>query len=260
MNRHIIFAAVILAGLCGCEKYPAAINKKDVAVYVNKEPILVDDIKREMAVRAKQDPAFRATPDTEAEQMDIIINRRLLVQDAIKNGLSKKDDFINTTKNFWEQTLIKDYIEFKKSGFKQNLAVTEDDIKKYYENMGEKVTFKVVRAKNKRYIDELYDELKKNPNTDIVPWQTAGPAGYGNLGLLSLIDAFPMAAGEVKRFEEDQYYYIIMVAAREKQELVPLESIKADAEKRIREIKEKRLFEEWIKEERKKADIKIMPR
>jgi hypothetical protein len=252
----VSFVFIMLAG-CGKD---GAIDKKDVIVYVNKEPILLTELKREIALRAKQDPTFKFTPDTESEQLEMLINKKLVIQAAIKKGLANQDNFVNTIRAFWEQTLIRGFIDSRNAEMKGRLSATEDEIKKYYGLISEKVTFKVLADKSKKYIDEAYDELLKNKESGIIPWQTIGPVGYDDISSDVLLEAFVMDAGQIKRIDNPPDYYLVLIASKDIKEPPPLETIRADIEKRIIDMKERRLFEDWLKDQRKHAKLKFIKR
>jgi len=151
-NRIILFILFSSTIFSGCSKYER-FNQKDVIAYVNKEPILASELARDIALRQRQDPAFRVTPETEAEQLNTIINKKLLVQKAMEKGLAREERFVNTIKSFWEQTLIRDFIEYKQKGFKDRIFVTEDEIKNYYDRLPAKETLGT--------LDTLRPEIKK---------------------------------------------------------------------------------------------------
>jgi len=239
--------------LSGCAKKDSS---KEIIAYVNKEPVYAAELKREVALRAKRDPSFKLTPDTEAEELDNIINRKLILQTAVAKGLAREDRFVDTMKAFWEQTLIRDFIDYKKREFKEYFFVTDDEIKDYYRNLSDRLSFKIVRSKSKKYIQDAYNEAVKNKDTQIIPWQAIGPVDYDEIGPGILLDAFKMSVGDVKILEDPPDYYLIMLANREKRELEPLEAMKPELEKRIIEMKERRLFEGWLKAEKTKANIK----
>ena len=130
----IVFCSVMF--LSGCGKPDQA--KKGIIAYVNKEPIFSSDLEREIALKVRQDPAFKVTPKTEAEQLDTIINRKLIIQKAMERGLARENRFVNTIKAYWEQTLIRDFLEYKDREFQQYLFVTEDEARDYYNKLAAK--------------------------------------------------------------------------------------------------------------------------
>lgn len=240
MKTRYLYSALIIAtatfsiSLQGCGNRDAA-NKKEIVAYVNKEPIFDYDLKREIALRAKQDPAFKITPDTKTDELDMIINRKLILQDAMKKGLAREDRFVNTIKAFWEQTLIRDFIDYKKRAFKDYIFATDDEIKKYYDNLRLQLTLKVLRSKDKKYIDEAYNELSKDSNTTIIPWQMLGPVGYEDVGPGVLLEAFSMEVGESKILYDPPDYYLIMVSGKDEKALEPMGTLKPEIEKRVLE-------------------------
>ncbi|MCX5679891.1 MAG: hypothetical protein NTZ95_04465 [Candidatus Omnitrophica bacterium] len=251
--RLPVFMLAASLSLSACAKSKAL--DKDIIAYVNKDPIYKSDLKRDIALRAKFDPEFKLTPESESEQLDAMIDRKIIVQYAMEKGLAREERFVATIRTIWEHTLIRDFIEYKKKQLQDYLFATNEDIKKYYDNMSYKVTFKVFKSRNKSIEDAAYAKYLKDKDTS--SWQVVGPIGYDDVGPIPLLDAFEMGEGEVGRFADEPSYYIIEVSKKEKVEIVPLETIKGEVEKRVVSMEEKRLFEEWLKEEKKASKITI---
>lgn len=243
--------------LCGCGRRESA-NKSEVIAYVNKEPIFVSDLRREVILKSRMDPTFKVSPETEAEQIDTIINRKLIIQDALKKGLAGEERFIQMIKVYWEQALIKEFIDYKKRECRDCFFASENEIKKYYGNLSASVTFKVLKSKDKKYIDGQYAKFLSNHDREAVPWETVGPVGYEDIESGVLLDAFNMPPGEVKIFEDQPYYYLVLTEYREVRPTEPLEKLKGDIENRIIQLKEKRVFDDWLKEARQRASIKYI--
>ena len=247
-----IFPLFVLAS-CDRNSPPSKTDK--VVAYVNKEPIFASDLKRSMALKARQDPLFITTSDTEQDQLDIIIDRKLIIQEAVEKGLARQDSFVETIKTFWEQTLIRELIDFKKKEFQNYLYVTDNEIKKYYENLGKRLTFKVLKGRDKRYIDDIYSKIKENKLVETNNWDIIGPVEYEDITSNVLYEAFELPEGEVKIIEEAPHYYLVMVVNKQDIMRQPLEILQPQIEKQIRVIKEQRLFDEWLKVEREKANV-----
>ncbi|GEM_PF-5754342 len=143
-NRALIIFSVCLVICSGCAKSGPA--DKDAIAYVNKEPVLKSELDREMALRQRHDPDFKITPETKAEQLDTIIDRKLIVQKAMENGLAREDRFVNTIKAYWEQTLIRNFLEYKEREFKDYIFAAEEEIKNYYDNLPNKDTLGTLEA------------------------------------------------------------------------------------------------------------------
>lgn len=250
-----VFFSCLALSSCGRNLSPSKTDK--VVAYVNREPIFASDLKRSMALKARQDPLLITTPDIEQEQLDMMIDRKLIIQEALQQGLARQDSFVGTIKTFWEQTLIRELIDFKKKEFQNYLYVADNEIKKYYENLGKQVTFKVLKNRDKQHIDDIYNEIKQNKPVETNNWDIIGPVGYDEITSNTLYEAFELPEGQVKRIEEAPHYYLVMVVRKQDIARQPLETLRPQIEKQIRAIKEQRLFDEWLKVEREKAKVKI---
>jgi parvulin-like peptidyl-prolyl isomerase len=244
----------IVISLTGCGKIGPK-SKEDIVACVNNDVIYKSDLKRDIALRAKLDPTFKVTPETESEQLDVIINRKLIIQEAMQQGLARDERFVNAIRTIWEQTLIRDFLDYKRARLQDFLFATEDDINKYYNNLSQKVTFRVLKSRNRHAVDEAYKKYREDKDTSI--WQTVGPIGYEDITSSVLLEAFEMNKGEARKFDDEPNYYIVEVLEKEKVEIAPLETLKPEIEKRTISLKAKRLFDDWLKEKRKNSRITI---
>jgi hypothetical protein len=238
--------------LSGCGGSP---KDKGIAAYVNKEPIYASELDREIALKVKQDPSFRVTKEAMRDQLDLMINKKLIIQESMAAGLAREDRFVNTIKGFWEQTLIRDFIDYKNREFKDYLFATEDEIKKYYAKMAKRMTFKVLKSEDKEYIRIAHENFLKDP-AESAAWETIGPVVYEDSSAM-LADSFELKEGSAKRFDDEPYFYIVKVEKIEPVTLEPLEVLRPEIEERIIADKERSLFDKWLKEKRKKSRIKI---
>ncbi len=75
---------VILMGflLVGCGKAkPVAEKAPDkIVAKVNGEPVYNKDVKEALALRLKNNPSFKVTPNTLKEQINLVIDERLALQ------------------------------------------------------------------------------------------------------------------------------------------------------------------------------------
>ena len=109
---YILILALTLSG-CSYSKSPFERKRSADAVIapVNGEKITSSELKKEIVFRKRVDPSFQVTPETLSSQIDVMVYRRVLIQEAMRRGLAERDTFVNTLKNFWEQTLIKELME-----------------------------------------------------------------------------------------------------------------------------------------------------
>ncbi|NOX96659.1 MAG: hypothetical protein GXO98_01055 [Nitrospirae bacterium] len=248
-KRTFLILPLFFFILVGCAR-----NKppQNIAATVNGEPIYVKDLKREIARKAQQDPSYKLTPRSFEEQLNIMINRRLLIQEAMKKKLAGKKRFVNTIRSFWEQTLIRDLMDYKKEEEKNFIFVTEEEVKDYYQKLSSRVTFKILRSKDKKFLEDLLNKKES------IKWEkTIGPVTYEDINSKVLLKAFSMKQGEIKIFPDKNSYYLVSMTAKESLAIPPLSKLYPRIKERIREEKQRRAFEEWLGEMRSKAKIKI---
>ena len=226
---------------------------KDVVATVNREPIFKDDLRREIALRSKMDPGFSVTPESEADQLERIIERKLIVQEAMQKGLARDERFVRAMQTVWEQTLIRNFIDHKKSQFSDLLAVTDADVRRYYENLAVRATFRVFRTQDKERF--LAVQKQYQAKKDGVVWETVGPVSYEDISSKVLMDAFALEKGQMKAFVDEPNYYLIEMADRSTVEVGPLGELRPEIERRVLLAKERKLFEEWLRDKKQASKI-----
>ncbi len=252
-----VLVCVLFLGGCGSTGSRDASKDTGVIATVNGEKITARDLKKELALRAKHDPSFRITSSTFAEQLELMINRKVLIQEAMRRRLAEAEGFVYSIRNYWEQTLIRELTKDVAKELSESTIVTEDEIAKYYAQMGWKATFQVKRTDKK---DEAEDLLKKAREGAAVEWdQTLGPLTYPEVESGMLEHAFDLEAGQAGAILDHGLYYVVRVSAKEKTEVPALEQIRPKIEERLRRRKEKIAFERWLTEKKEKALIKITP-
>ena len=241
----------------GCAKSNAP-EKIDIIAYVNKEPVYESDLRKEIFVRGQDDPNFRYTQEVRKEQLDIMINKKIVMQEAMKKGLANTERFTSTMKAFWEQTLVKYFVDMKKKELQAQITISQDEIKKYYDKLSEKVTFKVLKSTNLTYIQDLYSKFIALGQTVSIPFDTIGPVGYDEIGSGILSNAFDLPAGGAKIYSDPPDNYFIVMEKREARNVEPFEKAGPDIKKRLMAMKESDMFEAWLKEKRKRSEINIL--
>lgn len=262
-NQHFrisnLFPAIILILVLflslnlGCSKVNSD-DEKIVAV-LNKEPITLKEFQKEIALRSKQNPAYKVTPSAIEDQLDIIIDRRLMIQEAMNMGLVSNPDFVRTIQTFWEQTLIRELIENKNREWEERIFVTEQEITNYYRKAQQIVTFKVIRTRDVKKAEEMLERAKKQE--DSLKWEVVGPVAYFDVDNLALKEVFHLSEGQQKILKDGEEFLVISVEKKETVALPPLEKIQAQIKKEVLERKKTEALEEWLAEVRGKADIEI---
>ena len=114
----------------------------------------------------KESGMFDNTPEARKSFLDNMITRKLILQEAQKEGLDKDKDFLQSVEHFWEQSLLKVMIDKKISEIAPSITVSEQEIVDYYNQWVQKT------PNNQKTLDELRDpirqQLMKIKQTDII--------------------------------------------------------------------------------------------
>jgi len=248
------FLALFILGifiLSGCAK--AKSPEKFVAT-VNGKPVYLKDFKRELALRVKQNPSLKITPNTLNEILDMIIDKNIIIQEAMEKRLAEEARFVDTIKAFWEQTLIRDFIDYKNRETENLLYVTDKEIQDYYEKLKTRTTFNIAKRKSKQDIDALMEKLKSGEN---IEWDTTASLSYEEVPSEILSKAFELPLGQTGVFEEGYMYYLVSVVNKEPIEVPSLKEIYPDIKEKIGRRKQQQAFNEWLNDERRESNIKI---
>jgi hypothetical protein len=230
---------------------------KNVVATVNHESIKLEDFQANLALRSKQNPSYKITSEEINEQMDTVIDRRLMIQEAMRMGLAENKDFVRTIQSFWEQTLIRELIAAKSREWESRLFVTEREVEDYYEKMKYRITLKHKRAKNETEAHNILETARQGNITD---WKTLGPLSYDDLVVLSLHKTYSMSEGMSEVLKDEKGFLVISIAKKESMDLPPMEELHDHLKRNLMRKKKTDALAAWLRDERDNAVIEINSR
>lgn len=137
---------VLLLALVGCKKPP----ESPVVLQVNDYKITRDQFEAEF----KSSPfAKKDTFESRKQFLELLINRKLIVQEAQTLGLDKQPNFLATIQRFWEQALMKSYLDHKTSEIASRVYISDIAIADAYKRLQ-------AEGKADRPYEEMYNQLK----------------------------------------------------------------------------------------------------
>jgi len=146
MKRSIV---VLLLGVfaLGCGPRP---SRPPVLARVNDYEITQEEFELEF-----RDSRYAAagTPQAKKEFLENLINRKLMLQDAQARGLDKDPAFLKAIERFWEQSLLKIYLEQKIAEIVSAAAVDDKAVEAAYRKMSD-------AARAGRSYQKLYPQIK----------------------------------------------------------------------------------------------------
>ena len=244
---------ILVSGCSNVSSKSISDPNSELILTVNGGRITSKDVKEELALRAKQDPSFKLTPAIRTQQIEIIVNRRILIQEAMRRKLAGEENFVKTIRNFWEQTLIRNLLNQLSGELEKSVTVSAAEVDEYYSKMSYKITFQVARNSQKKAVEELEQKLKQGQ--DILWDEKIGPVEYEAVASPILANAFSLSTGEHKVYSEGNVTYLVRILTKEP--IVPpaLDSVRTKIELQIKQHKQQAAFEDWLREKRSQAKI-----
>lgn len=170
----LLFILILFITACGGDK-----QKVEAIATVNDTPILLKDFQKEISIQSKRNPSFKITPQTLENHLDTTIDKKLMIQEAMKMGLSEREQFVETIKTFWEQTLIRELIDVKSKEWADKIFVTEEEIEKQYQRMEypppipplkdvyNEIKATLLEQKRQKAMEDWFDGVKKSAIIEI---------------------------------------------------------------------------------------------
>ena len=146
-------------------------------------------------------------------EIDSLVTKQVLIQEAQRLGLDKNDDFRKALKDYYEQSLIKVLTDRKLASIEA--GVTKEDIDRYLASSGKIFTFTRFQVENGIAVDEqsqqnsvLFDDLSESLRlilTTLQPGEQVGQFETGTEVSIIRLDKVELAKGfEPMVYERDK--------------------------------------------------------
>lgn len=257
MKRHLTLTISLLALLTflssACSRDTE--RQKKIAL-VNGAPIFLKDYKEEIALISRSNPTFKVNPRSLERQLNTMIDKKLMIQEAVKRGLSDDEQFMKAIKRFWEQTLIRELINIKSGEWSDILFATDEEVRGHYERMQHRLTFNVAEAGSEEEAKTLLSEMahkKPEAGGDMI-----GPILLDDVQTgTHLYSAFTLPPGEARIYQDKEGYTVIQVVKRERIKLPPLSEVYEQIREELIEQKQQRVLGRWLQEIRESSQITV---
>ncbi len=269
--RHpLLLIAVFGLGLLvtACEGGKKGADDSKVLATVSDEAITEKDYQDYLKLRQTQQAPI---PDKDKEKkvvLDEMINRVLLVQNAVKNKVDEEPDVYFQIKRQRENVLARAMIR----KFLKDTPISDDDVKARYTQEIEKTHKSEYRARHilteteaeaREIIAQLnkgasFTELAKKKSIDVRSGKEGGDLGWFNQGAMvpEFFDAVAaMKKGETSKepVKSDFGWHVIKVEDSRPLKIPPFDQIKPN----IRQLVQQEKIDAMVKNLKDKAKVKI---
>jgi peptidyl-prolyl cis-trans isomerase C len=150
MRKLIILLAVVLILIPVYFTVKKYLIPKPYALRINNFTMTRNEIETYFQ---KMLPPGEDTPENRREILDALINKKLILQEAEKEGLQKSKEFLAALQDFYEQLLFKMILDKKSKELGSKVSVTDEEIRtRYQELKGQGLVNKP--------LNEVYDKIK----------------------------------------------------------------------------------------------------
>ena len=126
----LLFCVIIFLSGCCCQN-PSGAKTDDTAVSINNYNITRDEFEKEF-----KDSAYGRTdtPESRKNFLESLIDRKLILQEAQKEGLDKEKNFLKMIEKFWEQSLLKIALDRKTKEIESRVSAAGQDANRVEES------------------------------------------------------------------------------------------------------------------------------
>ena len=190
-STRILLVALLVSGAAvGCQQKPAVEGK--VVAVVNNEPITDAEFQQYLKLRQSREPA--TTEAQKKKVLDEMVDRVLLAQRAVANGVDKDPEVQNLMKRVRENILVQAMI--RKS--LEEHPITDDELKQRFQTevaATHKTEYKVshILTKDEEEAKEIikaleakgdFAALAKKKSIDVESGKNGGALGWINQGMV----------------------------------------------------------------------------
>ena len=170
MKRNIFYLFFFILPLTFLYCTQETPEKAEILAGVNGYNLTLEEFQNKMAANLEFDPDFKLTREARKEFLDELIEKELLIQEAKKLDLDRKEKFIRTIERYWESTLIRDLIELKASQISKRILVSQEEIETASATTSEpkgKIIEDLKEKKKTRMLREWISDTRKNAKIEI---------------------------------------------------------------------------------------------
>lgn len=267
----------LFAAACGeKESTPTAADAplaSKIVATVNGEPITLDDFATKWSTLPDPVKKLYAGEAGKREFLDELISRQLLLQEARSKNLDRNADLQEKVQLYKERLLLDDIIKSEIDG---RVAIELDELKRYFEenrssfSAFEEVQVSHILVKTEKEAKDIRTQILRGANfSELAERHSLDPATRergGSLGAVKFDELIPdfqtavakLKPGEISSVLSTSFgFHVIRLGGRRTVQPTSLSAVRQEVEKRLRQEKQKQLFDEWLLQLRASAEITI---
>ena len=155
-------------------------EKKEILAKINNYELSLKDFEFQLVEELEMDQDFKLIKEARKEFLEQLIRKELLIQEAKRLKLDRRENFIRAIERHWESTLIRDLMELKGREISKRTVVSQEEIESRYKemkqsdpecapfkDMQEKVAAKIMEEKKRKRLVTWINGLRKDAKIEI---------------------------------------------------------------------------------------------
>ena len=172
----LLFICFLSIFCCSQEKK----DENEILAKINDYALTLDEFHSQLAAELEMDRDFKITEEAKKEFLEGLIKKEILIQEAKKRDLDRKEKFTRTIEHYWESTLIRDLMEAKGKEIEKRTIISQEEIESRYKEMKKseaelppledikgKIERKMIEQKKHRVLKEWIDDLRKKAHVEV---------------------------------------------------------------------------------------------
>jgi len=137
MKLNFIFFLLLLLSLSFFSCSNGEQGEGETLVKINDHDLRYDEFQQQLALELNFNADLKLTPEVKTAFLEQLIQEELLIQEARRLKLDRKEKFTRAIERYWKSTLIRDLLERKGEEISQAILVPQAEIEAYYERIKE---------------------------------------------------------------------------------------------------------------------------
>lgn len=154
---------------------PDKTEQELILAKINDYSLTINEFNTQLKEELEYDKDFKLNHDAKKAFMDQIITKEILIQEAKRRNLDRKDAFIRAIERYWESTLIRDLMAIEGQKIEKQTVVSQEEIKGRYDallesdpnqspltTLQEQITQQILNEKKQNALEDWISQLKSN--------------------------------------------------------------------------------------------------
>jgi hypothetical protein len=153
-----LFPIFVAATISACSPSPEKTGDGQTLATINGYRLTIGAFERQLASELELEKDYKLTESAKKDFLETLIGKELLIQEAVRLKLDRKEIFTKAIEKYWESTLIRDLIDLKSRQIGKAIVVTQEEIEKHYNEI--KQSSPEIGTLNEEVQAQLRQELK----------------------------------------------------------------------------------------------------